>query len=138
MEQIGAGRKIEPYGSAGRATPWFAERFARILQTSSRTDVGILLVVVGVWTIWAVQWSPRINLWLNKCVQASKSEVFFRRSAPADLKKDAGGFDRPIALGLLPDSGQVAIERDGRRGRSSIRSPTLGAAGIESDRPRVR
>jgi predicted ATPase with chaperone activity len=27
------------------------------------------------------------------------------RSAPADLKKDAGGFDLPIALGLLLGSG---------------------------------
>ena len=33
--------------------------------------------------------------------------------APADLKKDAGGFDLPIALGLLMGSGQVAFERRG-------------------------
>ncbi len=33
--------------------------------------------------------------------------------APADLKKDAGGFDLPIALGLLLGSGQVAFERKG-------------------------
>ena len=33
--------------------------------------------------------------------------------APADLKKDAGGFDLPIALGLLMGSGQVAFERPG-------------------------
>src|SRR3984885_11995412 len=33
--------------------------------------------------------------------------------APADLKKDAGGFDLPIALGLLIASGQVALERSG-------------------------
>ena len=33
--------------------------------------------------------------------------------APADLKKDAGGFDLPIALGLLLGSGQVAIDRPG-------------------------
>lgn len=33
--------------------------------------------------------------------------------APADLKKDAGGFDLPIALGLLLGSGQVAFERPG-------------------------
>jgi magnesium chelatase family protein len=33
--------------------------------------------------------------------------------APADLKKDAGGFDLPIALGLLVASGQVALERPG-------------------------
>jgi magnesium chelatase family protein len=33
--------------------------------------------------------------------------------APADLKKDAGGFDLPVALGLLLGSGQVAIERTG-------------------------
>ena len=31
--------------------------------------------------------------------------------APADLKKDAGGFDLPIALGLLLGSGQVSPER---------------------------
>jgi magnesium chelatase family protein len=29
------------------------------------------------------------------------------------LKKDAGGFDLPIALGLLQGSGQVAFERPG-------------------------
>lgn len=33
--------------------------------------------------------------------------------APADLKKDAGGFDLPIALGLLMGSGQVACDRRG-------------------------
>ena len=33
--------------------------------------------------------------------------------APADLKKDAGGFDLPIALGLLLGSGQVAFDRRG-------------------------
>jgi magnesium chelatase family protein len=33
--------------------------------------------------------------------------------APADLKKDAGGFDLPIALGLLLASGQVAFDRPG-------------------------
>src|SRR3954452_22100964 len=33
--------------------------------------------------------------------------------APADLKKDAGGFDLPIALGLLLGSGQVAFDRVG-------------------------
>jgi magnesium chelatase family protein len=33
--------------------------------------------------------------------------------APADLKKDAGGFDLPIALGMLLGSGQVAFERRG-------------------------
>jgi magnesium chelatase family protein len=33
--------------------------------------------------------------------------------APADQKKDAGGFDLPIALGLLLGSGQVALERPG-------------------------
>ena len=35
------------------------------------------------------------------------------RSAPADLKKDANGFDLPIALGLLLASGQVAFDRPG-------------------------
>ncbi len=34
--------------------------------------------------------------------------------APADLKKDAGGLDLPIALGLLVGDGQVQIERPGR------------------------
>jgi magnesium chelatase family protein len=33
--------------------------------------------------------------------------------APADLKEDAGGFDLPIALGMLLGSGQVAFERKG-------------------------
>jgi magnesium chelatase family protein len=33
--------------------------------------------------------------------------------APADLKKDAGGFDLPIALGLLLASGQISLERVG-------------------------
>jgi len=33
--------------------------------------------------------------------------------APADLKKDAGGFDLPIALGILAGSGQVALDRPG-------------------------
>ncbi|MDG3004542.1 YifB family Mg chelatase-like AAA ATPase [Paludisphaera mucosa] len=33
--------------------------------------------------------------------------------APADLRKDAGGFDLPIALGILAASGQVALERPG-------------------------
>ena len=35
------------------------------------------------------------------------------RLAPADLKKDANGFDLPIALGLLLASGQVAFDRPG-------------------------
>ncbi|MDX2039314.1 MAG: YifB family Mg chelatase-like AAA ATPase [Isosphaeraceae bacterium] len=34
--------------------------------------------------------------------------------APADLKKDAGGFDLPIALGLLIAGGQMTTERIGR------------------------
>lgn len=34
--------------------------------------------------------------------------------APADLKKDAGGFDLPIALGMLIGSGQASVERPGR------------------------
>jgi magnesium chelatase family protein len=33
--------------------------------------------------------------------------------APADLKKDAGGFDLPIALGLLLGTGQAGIDRPG-------------------------
>ncbi len=35
------------------------------------------------------------------------------RSVPAALKKDANSFDRPIALGLLLASGQVAFDRPG-------------------------
>ena len=34
--------------------------------------------------------------------------------APADLRKDAGGFDLPIALGMLAASGQVEVEREGQ------------------------
>jgi magnesium chelatase family protein len=33
--------------------------------------------------------------------------------APADLRKDAGGFDLPIALGLLIGSGQIGLDRPG-------------------------
>jgi magnesium chelatase family protein len=33
--------------------------------------------------------------------------------APADLRKDAGGFDLPIALGILRGSGQVSLDRPG-------------------------
>jgi magnesium chelatase family protein len=33
--------------------------------------------------------------------------------APADLKKDAGGSNLPIALGLLLGSGQVSYDRPG-------------------------
>lgn len=33
--------------------------------------------------------------------------------APADLRKDASGFDLPIALGMLAGSGQIALERLG-------------------------
>src|SRR3954452_10183821 len=33
---------------------------------------------------------------------------------PPDLRKAAGGFDLPIALGLLLGSGQAAFERPGR------------------------
>jgi magnesium chelatase family protein len=33
--------------------------------------------------------------------------------APADLKKDAGGFDLPIALGLLLGAGQISVDRVG-------------------------
>ena len=36
-----------------------------------------------------------------------------RKLAPADLKKDASGFDLPIALGLLLGSGQVSFDRPG-------------------------
>src|ERR1051325_2418443 len=34
--------------------------------------------------------------------------------APADLKKDAGGFALPIALGMLIGTGQASLERPGR------------------------
>jgi magnesium chelatase family protein len=34
--------------------------------------------------------------------------------APADLKKDVGGFDLLIALGLLVGSGQLSLEREGK------------------------
>jgi magnesium chelatase family protein len=37
-----------------------------------------------------------------------------RNLVPADLKKDASGFDLPIALGLLIGSGQVSFVRPGR------------------------
>lgn len=33
--------------------------------------------------------------------------------APADLKKDAGGFDLPIALGMLLGNGQATLDRPG-------------------------
>jgi hypothetical protein len=36
-----------------------------------------------------------------------------RESAPANLKKDEGGFDLSVALRFLRDSGWVAIERTG-------------------------
>ena len=36
-----------------------------------------------------------------------------RNLAPADLKKDANGFDLPIGLGLLLASSQVAFDRPG-------------------------
>lgn len=34
--------------------------------------------------------------------------------APADLRKDAGGFDLPIAIGILLASGQFSVERRGK------------------------
>lgn len=34
--------------------------------------------------------------------------------APADLRKDAGGFDLPIAIGILLASGQFSVERPGK------------------------
>jgi magnesium chelatase family protein len=51
--------------------------------------------------------------------------------APADLKKDAGGFDLPIALGLLIGSGQMAIER---RGSFAI----VGELGLDGETRPVR
>ena len=44
---------------------------------------------------------------------SERSHLCTGRSAPADLKKDANGFDLPIALGLLLASGQVAFDRPG-------------------------
>jgi magnesium chelatase family protein len=46
-------------------------------------------------------------------MQAGRAILGRRRSAPADLKRDAGGFDLSIALGLLLGSGQVAFDRPG-------------------------
>jgi magnesium chelatase family protein len=46
-------------------------------------------------------------------VQSGGPTLVRRKLAPADLEKDAGGFDLPIALGLLLGSGQVALERPG-------------------------
>jgi magnesium chelatase family protein len=40
-------------------------------------------------------------------------QVPLRKRAPADLKKDASGFDLPIALGLLLGSAQVSFDRPG-------------------------
>src|SRR5262249_15930154 len=57
--------------------------------------------------------SPRVKQRLDSCVQAGTPEVFSRNLTPADLKKDAGGFDLPIALRLLLGSGQVALDRPG-------------------------
>jgi magnesium chelatase family protein len=50
---------------------------------------------------------------LHMCVSAGAPGHFRRNLAPADLKKDAGGFDLPIALGLLLGSGQIGLERPG-------------------------
>jgi magnesium chelatase family protein len=46
-------------------------------------------------------------------VQSDGASLVQREPAPADLKKDAGRFDPPIALGLLLGSGQVAFARPG-------------------------
>jgi magnesium chelatase family protein len=46
-------------------------------------------------------------------VQSGGLNLVRRKPAPADLKKAAGGFDLPIALGLLLGSGQVAFDRVG-------------------------
>ncbi len=46
-------------------------------------------------------------------VQPVYPSLVRRESAPADLKKDAGAFDLPIALGLVLGSGQVALVRPG-------------------------
>ncbi len=53
--------------------------------------------------------------------------------APADLRKDAGGFDLPIALGLLIGSGQLAIERPGNFavvGELALTGETRGVKGV--------
>src|SRR5436305_13653401 len=60
-----------------------------------------------------ILWSPRVSQQLDKCVQAGTPRLFLSSLAPADLKKDAGGFDLSIALGLLLGSGQVAFDRPG-------------------------
>ena len=54
---------------------------------------------------------------LNSCapagVQVGRPIRVRRESAPADLKKDADGFDLSVALRFLRGSGCVAIERTG-------------------------
>ncbi len=46
-------------------------------------------------------------------VEAASGRCPLRNLAPADLKKDANGFDLTIELGLLLASGQVAFDRPG-------------------------
>ena len=61
------------------------------------------------------------------------------RSAPADLKKDANSFDRPIALGLLLASGQVAFHRPGNFaivGELALTGETRPIKGILAMAPR--
>jgi magnesium chelatase family protein len=55
--------------------------------------------------------------------------------APADLKKDANGFDLPIALGLLVASGQVSFDRPGNHaivGELALTGETRPIKGILS------
>src|SRR6476660_6225921 len=48
-----------------------------------------------------------------RVVSSSGRVLYECKFAPADLKKDAGGFDLPIALGLLTGSGQMTLDRPG-------------------------
>jgi hypothetical protein len=53
-------------------------------------------------------------LWVEPCSGGKGPSVAKFQSgqlAPADLKKDAGAFDLPIALGLLVATGQVLPEQ---------------------------
>jgi magnesium chelatase family protein len=55
--------------------------------------------------------SGRVLATRQACMLGGPAILGRRELAPADLKKDAGGFDLPIALGLLLGSGQVAFDR---------------------------
>jgi magnesium chelatase family protein len=57
--------------------------------------------------------TSRTHSCVSAGMQLSAPILYCWKRAPADLKKDAGGFDLPIALGLLLGSGQVAFDRPG-------------------------